>query len=248
MATYVCIILCALYIIPIIHGRFIFFSTYIVFYVHCILALLGSKAQRCICEICSTNLASFLGFLGFFMDLLVQDSIWIYLFSLWPYGPIRSLLHCVSLWYYYTVEPSPHAQRARPVRSAGWGCSLLEVATTGNYSNIRRRSSSFYGSLGFILLLCFWSTATYYFAICCQFSSNFGLWIGGILAVTFGCWELCPVDTIYPLSLPQFYTFGLLMRMSSWVPLAWVSCFPLGSDIALECYLRFLSRLLPFLG
>ena len=61
------------------------------FYVHCNLALLGSEAQGSICEICPTNLATFLGFLGFFMDLLVQDSIWIYLFSLWPYGPIHSL-------------------------------------------------------------------------------------------------------------------------------------------------------------
>ena len=61
------------------------------FYVHCNLALFGSEAQGSICEICPTNLASFLGFLGFFMDLLVQDSIWIYLFSLWPYGPIHSL-------------------------------------------------------------------------------------------------------------------------------------------------------------
>ena len=88
MATYVCFILCALYILPITHGRFISFSTYIVSYVHCNLALLGSKAQRSICEICSTNLASFLGFLGFFMDLLVQDSIWIYL---WPCGLFRYL-------------------------------------------------------------------------------------------------------------------------------------------------------------
>ena len=162
------------------------------FYVHCNLALFGSEAQGSICEICPTNLASFLGFLGFFMDLLVQDSIWIYLFSLWPYGPIRSLwwwnlyseggtLHYTSLSLTVIVLhcwTKPHAQRARPVRCAGWGCSLFEMATTGNYSNIRWRSSSFYGSLGFILLLCFWSTATYYFGICCQFSSNFGLWIG----------------------------------------------------------------------
>ena len=91
MTMYVCIILCALYDIPTTHGRFIFFSAYMVFYVLCSLALLGSEAQGSICEICPTNLASFLGFLGFFMDLLVQDSIWIYLFSLWPYGPIHSL-------------------------------------------------------------------------------------------------------------------------------------------------------------
>ena len=160
------------------------------FYVHCNLALFGSEAQGSICEICPTNLASFLGFLGFFMDLLVQDSIWIYLFSLWPYGPIHSLwwwnlyseggtLHYTSLSLTVIVLhcwTKPHARRARPVQCAGWGCSLFEMATTGNYSNIRWRSSSFYGSLGFILLLCFWSTATYYFGICCQFSSNFRLW------------------------------------------------------------------------
>ena len=91
---YVCNILCALYNIPTTHGKSIFFRAYMVFlcfHNHCNLALLGSEAQGSICEICPTNLASFLGFLGFFMDLLVQDSIWIYLFSLWPYGPIHSL-------------------------------------------------------------------------------------------------------------------------------------------------------------
>ena len=44
-------------------------------YVHCNLALLGSEAQESLCEICPTSLATFLGFLRFFMDLLVQDSI-----------------------------------------------------------------------------------------------------------------------------------------------------------------------------
>ena len=37
--------------------------------------------------------------------------------------------------------------------------------------------SSFFYALSYCFLL---------FGICCQFSSNFGLWIGGILAVTFG--------------------------------------------------------------
>ena len=140
------------------------------------------------------------GFLGFHMDLLALCD-----------GEISVLRRDTTLHYTVShcgsttlLNQAPHAQRARPVRSAGWGCSLLEVATTGNYSNIRRRSSFIYGSLGFILLLCFCSTATYYFGICCQFSSNFGLWFGEILAVTFG--ELCPRDTIYPLGLPQFYT------------------------------------------
>ena len=45
------------------------------FYVHCNLALLRSEAQGSLCEICPTNLATFLGFLGFFMDLLIWDSI-----------------------------------------------------------------------------------------------------------------------------------------------------------------------------
>ena len=138
------------------------------FYVHCNLALFGSEAQGSICEICPTNLASFLGFLGFFMDLLVQDSIWIYLFSLWPYGPIHSLwwwnlyseggtLHYTSLSLTVIVLhcwTKPHARRAQPVQGAGWGCSLFKMTTTGNFSNVRWRSYSFYGSLGFILLLC----------------------------------------------------------------------------------------------
>ena len=110
MTTYVCNTLCAVYNIPTTQEKSIFFGAYMVFlwfHNHCKLALLGPEAQRSICEICPTNLA---GFLGFHMDLLVQDSIWIYLFSLWPYGPTRSLwwwnlcsegdttLHCLSLW------------------------------------------------------------------------------------------------------------------------------------------------------
>ena len=160
MTTYVCNILCALYNIPTTHGKSIFFRAYMVFlcfHNHCNLALLWSEAQGSICEICPTNLASFLGFLGFFMDLLVQDSIWIYLFSLWPYGPIHSLwwwnlyseggtLHYTSLSLTVIVLhcwTKPQARRARPVRCAGWGCSLLEVVTTSNYSNIKGGSSSF---------------------------------------------------------------------------------------------------------
>ena len=118
---------------------------------------------------------------GFHMDLLALFlAIWTYSLSLM----VKSLFWGGDTTLYFTVShcgnttllnQAPYALRARPVRSAGWGCSLLEVATTGNYSNIRRRSSFIYGSLGFILLLCFCSTATYYFGICCQFSSNFGL-------------------------------------------------------------------------
>ena len=124
MTTYVCNIFCAIYNIPTTQGKSFFFRAYMVFlqfHNHCKLALLGSEAQWSICEFCPTSLA---GFLGFHRNLLVQDSIWIYLFG--------TVSH-----YGYTVEPSPHAQRARPVQSAGWGCSLVEVATTSNYSNIR---------------------------------------------------------------------------------------------------------------
>ena len=123
MTTYVCNILCALYNIPTTHGKSVFFRAYMVFlcfHNHCNLALLGSEAQGSICEICPTNLATFLGFLGFFMDLLVQDSIWIYLFSLWPYGPICYLcseggslhysLHCVSTTL-LNQAPSPRVCR-----------------------------------------------------------------------------------------------------------------------------------------
>ena len=45
------------------------------FYVRCSLALLGSEAQQSLCEICPTSLPTFLGFLRFFMDVLVQDSL-----------------------------------------------------------------------------------------------------------------------------------------------------------------------------
>ena len=37
------------------------------------------------------------------------------------------------------------------------------------------------------------------------------------------------------------------MRMGSGIPLAWVSCFPLGSDMALECYLEVLKPVVAFL-
>ena len=120
------------------------------------------------------------------------DSLWIYLFripyestfSLWPYGPNCYLCskrggHYITPYTVIVLHcwTKPQVRRARPVRCAGWGCSLLEVVTTSNYSNIRGRSSSFYGSLGFIFLLSFWFAATYYFGICCQF--KFHLWTLG---------------------------------------------------------------------
>merc|ERR1712101_40651 len=136
MTTYVCNILCALYNIPTTQGKFIFFRAYMVFlcfHNHCNLALLGSEAQGSICESCPTNLASFLGFLGFFMDLLVLDSIWIYLFSLWPYGPICYLcseggtlhysFHCDSTTLLNQV-PSPKG-------SAGAVCWLGVFSVKG---------------------------------------------------------------------------------------------------------------------
>ena len=89
---------------------------------------------------------------------LVQDSIWIYLFFM-------------VIWTYFTLYVGE--------------ISILR-GTLYYGSNTRWRTSSFYGSLGFILLLCFCSIATYYFGTGCQFSSNFGLWFGEILAVTFG--------------------------------------------------------------
>jgi len=87
---YVCNILCALYNIHATHGKSIFFSAYMVFLCSLqfgSLRIWGSREHMWDLS----NKPSFLGFLGFFMDLLVQDSIWIYLFSLWPYGPIHSL-------------------------------------------------------------------------------------------------------------------------------------------------------------
>ena len=129
------------------------------FYIHCILDLFASDAQGSICEICLTNLVSFLGFL---------DSLWIYLFGI-PYGSTCSIYGHIDLFalcdseisilrggHYTTLHcwTKPHARRAQPVQCAGWGCSLFKMITTGNYSNVRWRSSSFYGSLGFILLLC----------------------------------------------------------------------------------------------
>ena len=45
------------------------------FSVHSSLALLSSEAQQSLCEICPTSLATFLGFLRFLLDLLVQDSM-----------------------------------------------------------------------------------------------------------------------------------------------------------------------------
>ena len=63
--------LCAPYIFLLPMGS-PYFSQFIWhFYVHCNLALLRSEAQQSLCEICPTSLATFLGFLRFFMDLLV---------------------------------------------------------------------------------------------------------------------------------------------------------------------------------
>ena len=68
------------------------------------------------------------------------DSLWIYLFripyestcSLWPYGPICYLCsegggHCITPYTVIVLHcwTKPQARRARPVRCAGWGCSLL---------------------------------------------------------------------------------------------------------------------------
>ena len=90
MTMYVCNILCALYNIHATHGKSIFFSAYMVFLCSLrfgSLRIWGSWEHMWDLS----NKLSFLGFLGFLVDLLVQDSIWIYLFSLWPYGPIHSL-------------------------------------------------------------------------------------------------------------------------------------------------------------
>ena len=102
--------MCKFFVCPIhifiTHGKPIFLRVYMLFYVHSSLALLGSEAQQSLCEICPTSLATFLGFLRFFMDLLVQDSIWIYLFfmAIWTYllslfwdgGSLYYSLHCDS--------------------------------------------------------------------------------------------------------------------------------------------------------
>ena len=98
-----------------------------------------------------------LSFSGF-QGFLVQDSIWIYLFFM-------------VTWTYFTLYVGE--------------ISILR-GTLYCGSNTRWRTSSFFGSLGFFLLLGFCSIATYYFDTGCQFSFNFGLWIGEILAVTFG--------------------------------------------------------------
>ena len=58
------------------------------FYIHCILDLFASDAQGSICEICLTDLVSFLGFL---------DSLWIYLFRI-PYGSTCSIYGHIDLF------------------------------------------------------------------------------------------------------------------------------------------------------
>ena len=104
------------------------------FYVHCSLALVGSEAQQSLCEICPTSLATFLGFLRFFMDLLVQDSIWIYLFfmAIWTYllslfwegGSLHYSLHCDSTTL-LNQAPSPKG-------SAGAVCWLGVFSVRGS--------------------------------------------------------------------------------------------------------------------
>ena len=161
------------------------------FYIHCILDLFASDAQGSICEICLTNLVSFLGFL---------DSLWIYLFRI-PYGSTCSIYGHIDLFALcdieisilrgrdttlnFTVEPSPTPEGLSQCRVLAGGVLCLRwqqqatsaMSDEGPIPFMEVWDSSFFYALSYCFLL---------FGICCQFSSSFGLWIGGILAVTFG--------------------------------------------------------------
>ena len=70
----------------------------------------------------------------------------------------------------------------------------------------------------------------------------------GVLAVAFRCWDLCPMDTFYPLSLPQFKAFGPGIPGFFYPALVDESLGFIGLDLMLpfrlrcilECYLRLL--------
>ena len=157
MTMYVCNFLCALYNIHAPHGKSIFFSA--IWYFLCSLRYGSLRIWGSWHMWDLPNKLSFLGFQGFPCSGFHMDLLVLFM-VIWTYS--LSML----------------------VKSLFWGGHY--TTTTDNGSNTRWGSSSFYGSLGFILILCFCSIATYYFGIGCQFSSNFGLWIGEILAVTFG--------------------------------------------------------------
>ena len=149
---------------PIYHPWEVYFLQYL-HSILCYLALLGSKAQRSIGGICSSNLASFLGFLRFLLDLFVQDSLWIYL---WPCGLIRYLcseggiLHYSSRCNYTTLLN----QAPRPKGSAGTVC-WLGVFSVGSGNNRQlwqhqeRVLFPFMEAWDSSFFLCFGSTATY---------------------------------------------------------------------------------------
>ena len=119
----------------------------------------------------------------------VQDSIWIYLFFM-------------VTWTYFTLF-------------VGEISNLRGTLYCG--SNTRWRTSSFFGSLGFFLLLGFCSIATYYFDTGCQFSFNLGLWIGEILAVTLvNC--VLGIQFSLKFTLALVFYLALLIGLSFGIP------------------------------
>ena len=175
------------------------------FYVHCNLALFGSEAQGSICEICPTNLASFLGFLGFFMDLLVQDSIWIYLFSLWPYGPIH------SLWWWNLCSEGGHYTTLHCLSLGVFPVGSSNIAASATTS--RELKTSFFFAPAFLLL------STMAFVVYLVPTLVSGLWIGSFWVLRFVSYgyilpfKLTPIQSLWAWDSRILI---LLLWMSPW--------------------------------
>ena len=214
---YVCNFLCALYNIHAPHGKSIFFSAIWYFYVHCDLVLFASEAHG-ICEFCLTNSAS-------------QDSwvsLWIYLFR-FPYGSTCSLYGHMDLFTLYVGE--------------------ISILRGTLYYNNRQRQQH---QMKVLFLL--WKFRIHpssmllfycYLLLWHWLSIQFQLWTLDWRDIGSNFWLIVSQGYNFPFkfTLVLLFCLALLIRLSSGIPLAQASCFPLGSDMALECFLRSLSLL-----
>ena len=149
------------------------------------------------------------------MDLLVQDSIWI----------------CLCWLGVFSVRGSNNRQLQQHQEKV-----LFHLWKLGIHPS------------SLLLLYCyllFWHLL----------SVQFQLWTLDWRNISCNFWVLRFVSCGYNLpfiftSILHFWAWvfeflALLMRMSSGIPLAQFSCFPLCSDMALECYLQSLGLLWP---
>ena len=188
------------------------------FYVHCDLALFPSEAHGSICEICLTNSAS--------QDS--WDSLWIYLFRI-PYGSTCSLYGHIDLFTLCVGE--------------------ISILRGTLYYNNRQRQQH---QMKVLFLL--WKFRIHpssmllfycYLLLWHWLSIQFQLWTLDWRDIGSNFWLIVSQGYNFPFkfTLVLLFCLALLIRLSSGIPLAQASCFPLGSVMALECFLRPLGLL-----